>query len=76
MCWLSLFNAYSSTLVNCIPYEINISGFADDHSLQKVFQVSDEADEQRAVNGIGTCLINIEAWMNENRLKMNVKRWN
>ena len=33
----SLFNAYSSTLVNCIPKGIHISGFADDHLLQKVF---------------------------------------
>ena len=32
-----LFNAYSSTLVNCIPKGISISGFTDDHSLQKVF---------------------------------------
>ena len=29
----SLYNAYSGILVNCIPKEINISGFADDHSI-------------------------------------------
>ena len=71
MHWTQPVYAYSSTLVNCIPNEINISGFVDDHSLQKVFQVSDEADEQRAVNEIETCLINIGTWMNKNRLKMN-----
>ena len=42
---LSLFNAYSSTLVNCIPNNINISGFADDHSLLKVLQAGDKAGE-------------------------------
>ena len=65
----SLFNVYSRTLVNCIPKEINISGFKGDHSLQKVFQAGDKTDEQRAVNEIKTCLVNIGTWMNENRLK-------
>ena len=70
----SLFNAYSSTLVNCIPKGINISGFADDHSLQKVFRAGDVTDEQRFVNVIESCLINVGTWMNENRLKMNVQK--
>ena len=41
----SLFNAYSSTLANCIPKEISISGFLDDHSLQRVFQAGDKTYE-------------------------------
>ena len=70
----NLFNAYSTTLVNCIPKEINIGGFVDDHSLQKVFQAGDKTDEQRAIHEVETCLINIGTWMNENRLKMNVQK--
>ena len=64
----SLFNTCSATFSNCIPNEINVGGFADDHSLQKVFQASNKAGECRATNEIETCLINIGAWMNENRL--------
>ena len=41
----SLFNAYSSTLVNSIPKGISIIGFADDHSLQKAFRAGDVTDE-------------------------------
>ena len=65
----SLFNAYSSTFVNCIPKGISLSRFADDHSLQKVFQAGDVSDEQGSVNEIESCLINVGTWMNENRLK-------
>ena len=65
----SLFNAYSSTLVNCIPKGITISGFADEHSLQKVFQASDITDEQKLVNEIESCLINVGTWMNETDAK-------
>ena len=65
----SLFNAYSSTLVNCIPKGISISGFVGDHSLQKVFQAGDKIDELRAVNEIESCLRDVGTWMNENRLK-------
>ena len=70
----SLFNAYSSTLVNSIPKGINISGFEDDHSLQKAFRLGDVTDEQRSVNEIESCLIKVGTWMNENRLKMNVQK--
>ena len=70
----SLFNAYASTLVNCIPNGIYINGFMDDHSLQWVFQASDKTDEQRAVNEIKSCLINVGTWMNENSLKMNAQK--
>ena len=70
----SLFNAYSSTLVNCIPKGISISGFADNQSLQKVFWAGDVTDEQRYVNEIESCLINVGTWMKENRLKINVQK--
>ena len=52
---------------------MSISGFADDHSLQKVFWAGDVTDEQRSVNEIESCLFNVGTWMNENRLKMNVQ---
>ena len=45
-----------------------------DHSLLKVFWVSDKADEWRVINEIETCLIDIGAWLKENRLKMNVQK--
>ena len=69
-----LFNAYSNTLINCIPKGINISGIADEHSLQKIFCAGDDTDEQRSVKEMESCLKNVGAWMNENRLKMNVQK--
>ena len=72
----SLFNAYSSTLANCIPNKIKVSGFVDVQSLQNVFQARDKAVEQRAINEIETCLISIGVRMNGNRLKWMGKRWN
>ena len=70
----SLFNVYSSTVVNSIPKGISISGFADDHSLQKAFRAGDVSDEQKSVNEIESCLVKVGTWMSENRLKMNAQK--
>ena len=61
-------------MLKSIPKEISISGFADDHSLQKAFRAGDVTDEQRSVNEIESCLIKVGTWMNENRLKMNAQK--
>ena len=66
----NLSHAYSSTLANWIPNEININGYADDHSLQKVFQAGDKDGEQRAINEIETCIIYIETWLHTWILRM------
>lgn len=66
----TLFNLYASTLGDSIQDDITLNGFADDHTLQCQFQPG-TVHEDRAIVSLQETLININEWMNLNRLKMN-----
>jgi len=66
-----LFNTYVSTLTDCIPASLSVSGYADDHIIKGVFNPADASDTTSCVNMIQDTLISVHNWMSANRLRMN-----
>ena len=62
---------YCSPLHEVIPPDLQLSGFADDHSVRKSFKVSHREEEFSTVTSMEACMLNIKNWMDEMRLKMN-----
>ena len=51
--------------------DIGIYGFVDDHAVKKEFTPTKVDDESHCLSALEQCLINIKAWMDSNRLRMN-----
>ena len=51
--------------------DIDLYGFADDHALKKEFTPTKLDDESQCISSLEQYLINIKAWMDSNRLRMN-----
>ena len=72
-----LFNCYSSTLAEAIsptitsPQQVNIIGYADDHSLYTNFRSGNTTEEQHAAYALQNTLSSVKTWMTENKLQMN-----
>ena len=67
-----LYTAYASTLEHYIEqYNISIMGYADDHSLYDCFSANDREAEHASIEKLKYCLVDVNDWMNYNRLKMN-----
>ena len=67
-----LFSIYASTLGDIVSCrECKLNGFADDHTLHNSFLAGDIEEERKCVNDIEETLLDIDAWMKSNRLKMN-----
>ena len=72
----SIFNLYCSTLHEIIPPDLSLSGFADDHSVRRIFKAGSNAQEEATIHILQMCMLNIKSWMDAVRLKMNPsKTW-
>ena len=58
-----MFNLYCSMLSDVIPTDLQLSGFADDHSVCKTFSANDRAGETKAIQSLEACMITIKHWM-------------
>ena len=67
----NIFNLSCSPLHEVIPPDLQLSGFADDHSVRKPFNASKREEESDTLSSMETCMLNIKNWMDEMRLKMN-----
>ena len=67
----ALFTAYCSSIGSAIPSDIDLSGFADDHSIRKGYNPNKRGEELRVNTHLSTSLTNINTWMQRMRLKMN-----
>ena len=67
----TLFTAYSSSIVSAIPSEIDLSGFADDHSIRRDYNPKTVGEEVRVNSQLSHALTDINFWMTRMRLKMN-----
>ena len=67
----NIFNLYCSPLSELIPPNLQLSGFADDHSVRKSFKAADRQMELNTILELEDCMINIKLWMDQARLKMN-----
>ena len=67
----SLFTVYASTIQSVVPDDIDLHGFADGHVLKNSFRSSSRVDEKDTILSLEATLVDIELWMDQNRLKMN-----
>ena len=51
--------------------DIGLYGFEDDHAVKKEFIPTKVDDESQSISSLEQCLINIKAWMDSSRLRMN-----
>ena len=68
---VNIFNHYYLPLHLVIPYNLQLSGFADDHSIRKGFKANDSAAEISTINKLEQCMVTVKNWMDELQLKMN-----
>ena len=67
-----LYNTYVSTLQYDIrQFSIQLLGYADDQLTYKAFKAGNEVTKKCAIEDIERCLIEVNKWMSQNRLKMN-----
>ena len=67
----NIFNLYCSPLHEVIPSDLLLSGFADDHNVQRSFKASSREEETITLTLMEQCMLNIKCWMDEMWLKMN-----
>ena len=64
----SLFISYASTLNEVVPKDLQLNGYAYDHSISKCFKPEDESD---TIATIESTILDIKCWMDAVCLKMN-----
>ena len=64
-------NQSTNGTLNWSQKYIGLYGFADDHAVKKEFTPTKVDDESQCLSSLEQCLVNIKAWMDSNRLKMN-----
>jgi hypothetical protein len=69
-----LFNAYASTIIDCIDSEQDLGGYADDHYIKDSFMPSVCGAEINCVKRVEDTLCKIKDWMSANILKMNATK--
>ena len=67
----AIFNLYCAPLEDVIPKDLQISGFADDHSVRTSFHANNRTAELATKETMESCMLNIKQWMDTARLKMN-----
>ena len=67
----NIFNLYCSPLQDVAPDDLQLSGFADDHSVRKAFKAGNTNEEINTISKLESCLLSIKQWMDQARLKMN-----
>ena len=69
----NLFTCYASTLDEVLTdnTELELNGFANDHSVRKSFDAKSRMDEYTMITTIERSMLKIKMWMDAVRLKMN-----
>ena len=70
----NVFNLYCSTLHEVIPEDLQLSRFADNHSVQCEFQASNRQEETQCIQRVEDCMLSIKQWMDAVQLKMNLSK--
>ena len=70
----NIFNLYCSPLQDVVPSSLQLSGFADDHSVRREFKAKDREGESETICILEDCMLRIKQWMDETRLKMNTAK--
>ena len=67
----AIFNLYCSSLEEVVPNNLQLSGFANDHSIRNTFKASDTRAETVVKSKVEACMLSIKHWMDATCLKMN-----
>ena len=60
----NIFNLYCSPLQDVVPDDLQLSGFADDHSIRKTFKAGNTVKEEiNTISKLESCLLSIKQWM-------------
>ena len=70
----NIFNLYCSPLQDMVPNSLQLSGFADDHSVRREFKAKDRDGESETICILENCMLKIKQWMDETCLKMNTAK--
>ena len=74
-CWgANNFTAYCSPIGDLIPSDVDLSGYADDHSHRKSSKASSSYQEAETVLSLKDTVKGIGMWMEEMRLKLNPEK--
>ena len=69
-----LYSVYASSLQTEILANVRLNALADDHSLNYAFKANNREQEVETMNFLEQCLLGVNRWMNQNRLKMNTEK--
>ena len=69
-----LYSVYASSLQTEIPASVRLNAFADDHSLSYAFKANNREQEAETMNCLEQCILNVNRWRNQNRLKINTDK--
>ena len=61
----NIFNLYCSPLQDIVPESLQISGFADDHSIRRSFKANNRQQELEVKQDQEHCMLNIKKWMDQ-----------
>ena len=67
----NIFNLYCLPLQDVVPDDLQLSNFADDHSIRKAFKAGKTNEEISIISKLESCLLSIKQWMDQVKLKMN-----
>ena len=67
----AIFNLFCSLLEEVVPKGLQLSGFADDHSIRNTFKAGNIKAKTEAKSKVESCMLNIKQWMDATHLKMN-----
>ena len=62
---VNIFNLYCLPLHDVLPNGLQLSGFADDHSVRREFKAKDRTNESVTTSMLEECMLNIKRWMDE-----------
>ena len=69
-----LYLVYASLLQTEISASVRLNAFADNHSLNHAFKANNRGQAAETMNCLEQCVLNVNGWMNQNRLKMNSEK--
>ena len=67
----NIFTCYCALIENIIPHDMTINGFADDHSLRRIYKVTDEEHGIQSKSNLQSTFMNFHKWMDTMQLKLN-----
>ena len=67
----NIFSTYCSSLYNVLENDVEIQGFADDHSLRSSFKAGEHDQELNCIERLTNSFRNVNKWMDRMRLKLN-----